>query len=161
MYGRRADGSLGRFRNNINLNINRKMKKYFVQMAGMLLLLVMAACSRKDDVAKDYIGFEKTLVERTFGKGDGPVELKLKIVAGDKSQQDRKVLVEIGSVPGKAPVVSIVDKMVVIEAGKKSAEVRLKVYPQNIRSRSTVRLVCIPQVKESNRTQMVLKLKSR
>lgn len=31
------------------------MKKYFVQMAGMLLLLVMAACSRKDDVAKDYI----------------------------------------------------------------------------------------------------------
>lgn len=137
------------------------MKKYFVQMAGMLLLLVMAACSRKDDVAKDYIGFEKTLVERTFGKGDGPVELKLKIVAGDKSQQDRKVLVEIGSVPGKAPVVSIVDKMVVIEAGKKSVEVRLKVYPQNIRSRSSVRLVCIPQVKESNRTQMVLKLKSR
>lgn len=47
-------------------------------------------------------------MERTFGKGDGPVELKLKIVAGDKSQQDRKVLVEIGSVPGKADRKSVV-----------------------------------------------------
>lgn len=138
------------------------MRKYFVQMAGLVLLMVMAACgNHKDDFSKDYIGFEKMVVERAFGKDEGPTELKLKIVAGDKSQQDRKVQIEVGSTPGKAPLVSVVDKTVVIEAGKKSAEVRLKVYPQNIKSRSSVRLVCIPQVKESNRTQMVLKLKKK
>lgn len=138
------------------------MKTINKLMTGALLLLPMlASCSKDSKYPKDYIGFEKRSLEYTFTPGKSSEEFDVRIIAADKQDQDREMTVEGVTPPGKKPVFSIPEKKVVIHAKKKSAKVRIKIYPERISNQSTLRLVCTPKNKKVKSTQLMIKLKPK
>lgn len=128
---------------------------------AMLLLSVLASCSKDSKYPHDYIGFEKHSFDYAFDPGRSSEELDVKIIAADKKDQDREVTIEGVTPPGKKPVFSIPEKKVVIRAKKKSANVRIKIYPEQIGKQGTLRLVCTPKDKEVKSTQLMIKLKPK
>ncbi len=138
------------------------MKTINKLMTGALLLLPMlASCSKDSKYPKDYIGFEKRSLEYAFTPGKSSEEFDVRIIAADKQDQDREMTVEGVTPPGKKPVFSIPEKKVVIHAKKKSAKVRIKIYPERISNQSTLRLVCTPKDKKVKSTQLMIKLKPK
>ncbi len=81
--------------------------------------------------------------------------------AAEKKKEDREVLINGVSMPGQTVVFSIEDKKVIIPAKKKSANLRVKIYPKKIKNKAEFRIVCIPQDKEAKRTQITVYLQPK
>lgn len=126
-----------------------------------MLLSVLASCNKDSKYPHDYIGFEKHSFDYAFDPGRSSEEFDVKIIAADKQDRDREMTVEGVTPPGKKPVFSIPEKKVVIHAKKKSAKVRIKIYPERISNQSTLRLVCTPKDKKVKSTQLMIKLKPK
>lgn len=138
------------------------MKTTAKLMAGAwMLLAVLASCDKNSNYPKEYVGFEKRSIEYAFSPEKNTEEFDVKIIAADKQDRDREVTVEGVTTPGKKPVFSIDTKKVVIPAKKKSAKVRVKIYPERIAKQSTLRLVCTPKDKKAQSTQLMIKLKPK
>ena len=60
--------------------------------------------------------------------------------------------------PGKAAIFSLEDKTVIIPAKKKSANLRVKIYPKRITDKAQFRIVCAPKDKEGKKTQITIRL---
>ena len=103
------------------------MKKLNDANMGIFVLLSVCLClfscnNDNDNLPKDYAGFEhsKETVECESDKSE--CELKIKIVATEKTKEDRTVVFAAPPpVTGQAAVIQLTEKKVIIKAGKKSA----------------------------------------
>lgn len=143
------------------------MKKLNDANMGIFVLLSVClclfSCNRQRQPTKDYAGFEhsKETVECESDKSE--CELKIKIVATEKTKEDRTVVLATPPpVVGQAAVVQLTEKKVIIKAGKKSATTVIKIYPkQMILKKQNVTLSCTPQWKEGGISKLTILLKRK
>lgn len=138
--------------------LNDAISKTF---AFLSVCLCLFSCSNdNDNLPKDYVGFEhsKETVECESDKSER--ELKIKIVATEKTKEDRTVLLATPALlAGQAAIVQLTEKKVTIKAGKKSATTILKIYPkQMILKKQSITLSCTPQWKEGKISKLTILL---
>ena len=87
------------------------MKRFCKQMAGTAgLLFILAACSNNSSsYPEEYVGFEKATKNYSFDKNKDTEEFDVKIIAAEKKNEDREVLINGINMPGKAAIFSIED----------------------------------------------------
>ena len=95
-------------------------------------LLTMALCftaceNGNNSYPKEYLGFEKKAQDFSYQKNAEETELQVKIVAADKTSEDRIVFIESPARPTKpgsssAPFYKIKDNKITIKGGSKSAK---------------------------------------
>ena len=136
------------------------MKRFCKQMAGTAgLLFILAACSNNSSSnPEEYVGFEKATKNYSFDKNKDTEEFDVKIIAAEKKNEDREVLINGINMPGKAAIFSIENKTVIIPAKKKSANLRVKIYPKRVTDKAEFRIVCTPKDKEGKKTQITIHL---
>lgn len=130
-------------------------------LAFLSVCLCLFSCNNdNDNFPKDYAGFEhsKETIECESGKSE--CELKIKIVATEKTKEDRTVILATPTLlAGQAAVVQLTEKKVIIKAGKKSATTVLKIYPkQMILKKQNITLSCTPQWKEGGISKLTILL---
>ena len=101
-------------------------------------LLTMALCftaceNGNNSYPKEYLGFEKKAQDFSYQKNAEETELQVKIVAADKTSEDRIVFIESPARPTKpgsssAPFYKIKDNKITIKGGSKqeNTSVRLE-----------------------------------
>lgn len=145
------------------------MKKFNDTNAGTCVLLLMAclglcACSSdNDNFPQDYVGFEKTSLTVECDKSQAEKELKVTIVAMEKSKEDRTMSLSTPPLPpGVAVVAKLTENKVTIKAGKKSATTIIKIYPkQMVMKQQNIVISCIPQWKDGRSSKLTLALKQK
>ena len=78
------------------------MKKFNDANVGLFILLTtclsLFSCNNdNDNYPKDYVGFEKSTRTVECDKNQSESELQIKIIATDKSKEDRTVLLATGT----------------------------------------------------------------
>lgn len=112
------------------------MKKFNDANVGLFILLTtclsLFSCNNdNDNYPKDYVGFEKSTRTVECDKNQSESELQIKIIATDKSKEDRTVLLATPALPaGQAPIMKLTEAKVTIKAGQKSATTTIKLYPK-------------------------------
>ena len=136
------------------------MKQLCKQMAEAVgILFILAACGNDNsNYPQEYVGFNKATKNYSFDKNKDTDEFEIKIIAAEKKNEDREVLINGINLPGQAAVFSIEDKKVIIPAKKKSANLRVKIFPKRIKNKAEFRIVSIPQDKEAKKTQITVYL---
>ena len=88
-------------------------------------------------------------------------ELQIKIIATDKSKEDRTVLLATPALPaGQAPIMKLTETKVTIKAGQKSATTTIKLYPKKmVLKQQNITLSCTPQWKEGSVSKLTILLK--
>ncbi|MDR0893755.1 MAG: hypothetical protein LBN06_00395 [Prevotellaceae bacterium] len=122
-------------------------------------LLVLVACSGTNRFPSDYIGFEKSVIDRSFEKGAAAEGFDVKIIAAEKSEKDREVVVAAVNPPGRGVVLTVEQSIVVIPAKKKSVMVPMKIYPSRINgTKVSIRVVCKEKESANSESQMMVNL---
>ncbi len=138
------------------------MKKAILTTGLLLALLALTgltACDgHNDKYPKEYLGFEKPQESYTFDRRQTSQEIALKVIVADKADTERKADISIRSQPGRTPVYTLLDKEVTIAPKKKSALVRVHIYPAKIDQPQEIKLTCTPKDKEVKPTTITLKL---
>ena len=144
------------------------MKKLNDANMGIFVLLSVCLClfscnNDNDNLPKDYAGFEHSKETLECESDKSECELKIKIVATEKTKEDRTVVLATPPpVIGQAAVVQLTEKKVIIKAGKKSATTVIKIYPkQMILKKQNVTLSCTPQWKEGGISKLTILLKRK
>lgn len=144
------------------------MKKFNDANIGVFALLSMClslySCNKdNDNFPKDYVGFEETAKTVECESGKPESELQIKIIATDKSKEDRTVQLFIPPVPaGQAEVMKLTENKVTIKAGKKSVTTTVKIYPNRmVLKKQNFIISCIPQWKESGISKLSILLKRK
>ena len=112
---------------------------------------------------KEYLGFEKKAQDFSYQKNAEETELQVKIVAADKTSEDRIVFIESPARPTKpgsssAPFYKIKDNKITIKGGSKSAKATILVYPRKVGTNEYIQLICRPQNGKSETTKMSILL---
>lgn len=141
--------------------INGANVRFFLLLSTCLNLF--SCDSDTDDFPKDYVGFEKATETVDFDKNEAERELEIKIIATEKSKEDRVVLLSIPpSPPGQMPTIKLAEDKVTIKAGKKSAKIIAKIYPKlTILKKQHVTLSCVPQWKEGKTSMLTIRLQRK
>lgn len=135
----------------------KHLGKHLTALAAIFLILT--SCSQNNsNYPEEYVGFDKVKVEFTFDTSKTSEEFTVKVIAAEKKNEDRKVHITGTVVPGEEAVYSIEDKKLIIPAKKKSANVRIKIFPKMIKKPKEFRLVCNPKDKAAKKTQMTIRL---
>ena len=144
------------------------MKKFNDTNVGLFVLLTtclsLFSCNNdNDNFPKDYVGFEKSTRTIECDKNQSESELQIKIIAADKSKEDRTVLLTTPALPaGQATIMKLTENKVTIKAGQKSAMTTIKFYPQKmILKQQNVTLSCTPQWKEGGISKLTILLKRK
>lgn len=139
------------------------MKQLCKQMAVVAgLLFILTACGESNsNYPKDFIGFDKATRNYAYDKSKDSEEFDVKIIAADKEDRDRVVLITGIDMPGKGNIFSVQEKRIIIPAKKKAAYVHVTIYPKRIKGKGEFRLVCTPQEKDAKKTQITIMLESR
>ena len=142
------------------------MKKFNDANVGLFVLLTaclsLFSCNNdNDNYPKDYVGFEKSTRTVECDKNQSESELQIKIIATDKSKEDRTVLLATPALPaGQAPIMKLTEAKVTIKAGQKSATTTIKLYPKKmVLKRQNITLSCTPQWKEGSVSKLTILLK--
>ena len=98
-----------------------------------------------------------------YQKNAEETELQVKIVAADKTSEDRIVFIESPARPTKpgsssAPFYKIKDNKITIKGGSKSAKATILVYPRKVGTNEYIQLICRPQNGKSETTKMSIRL---
>ncbi|MDR1003601.1 MAG: hypothetical protein LBL97_01115 [Prevotellaceae bacterium] len=128
------------------------MKKVSMYCTGIFcLLMALTSCSSSNNYPSDYVGFEKSEISRTLNKDKATEEFSVKIIAAEKSDKDREVIVTVMNPPNKV-LLTAEKSVVVIPAKKTSAMITLKAYPPRIDEgkKPNVRVNC--KLKESTKS---------
>lgn len=126
--------------------------------------LCFTACENgNNSYPKEYLGFEKKAQDFSYQKNTAEAEFQVKIIAVDKTKEDRIVFIESPSRPTKpgsssAQFFKIKDNKVTIKGGSKSAKATILVYPQKVGTNEYIQLICRPQNGKSETTQMSIRL---
>lgn len=125
----------------------------------LLALLCLSACSDNDaNYPNEYIGFNEGRKEYTVDKTKDEQEISVKVIAAGKKDSDREATLTYRAIPGKGVPYKLLDKQVVIPAKKKSATVRICIYPKQIKKNEEIHLVCMPKDKDVKQTLLTIKL---
>lgn len=142
------------------------MKKFNDANVGLFVLLTaclsLFSCNNdNDNYPKNYVGFEKSTRTVECDKNQSESELQIKIIATDKSKEDRTVLLATPALPaGQAPIMKLTETKVTIKAGQKSATTTIKLYPKKmVLKQQNITLSCIPQWKEGSVSKLTILLK--
>ena len=142
------------------------MKKFNDANVGLFILLTtclsLFSCNNdNDNYPKDYVGFEKSTRTVECDKNQSESELQIKIIATDKSKEDRTVLLATPALPaGQAPIMKLTEAKVTIKAGQKSATTTIKLYPKKmVLKQQNITLSCTPQWKEDSVSKLTILLK--
>ena len=142
------------------------MKKFNDANVGLFVLLTaclsLFSCNNdNDNYPKDYVGFEKSTRTVECDKNQSESELQIKIIATDKSKEDRTVLLATPALPaGQAPIMKLTETKVTIKAGQKSATTTIKLYPKKmVLKQQNITLSCTPQLKEGSVSKLTILLK--
>lgn len=142
------------------------MKKFNDANAGLFVLLTtclsLFSCNNDtDNYPKDYVGFDQATRIIECDKNKAESELEIKIIAAEKSKEDRTVQLSTPPLPsGQKPIMKLTENKVTIKAGKKSVTTTVKLYPkQMILKQQNVILSCIPQWKEGKVSKLTIQLK--
>ena len=142
------------------------MKKFNDANVGLFILLTtclsLFSCNNdNDNYPKDYVGFEKSTRTVECDKNQSESELQIKIIATDKSKEDRTVLLATPALPaGQAPIMKLTEAKVTIKAGQKSATTTIKLYPKKmVLKQQNITLPCTPQWKEGSVSKLTILLK--
>lgn len=129
------------------------MKKFNDANVGLFVLLTaclsLFSCNNdNDNYPKNYVGFEKSTRTVECDKNQSESELQIKIIATDKSKEDRTVLLATPALPaGQAPIMKLTETKVTIKAGQKSATTTIKLYPKKmVLKQQNITLSCTPRV---------------
>lgn len=137
-----------------------------------LSLFLLGACAKNEHYPDKYVGFAKKNQTLKFNKADEEKEVSFKIIATEKKDEDREVALSClwdsrnrgnnnrWGTQRKA-VCKLLDTKVVIPARKKSATVRLRVFPKRIDEKEVVRIVCSTNDKEVKPSQLTLQLTTK
>lgn len=132
------------------------MEKFYQKVVMTLVILsFLAACksNKKNDYPTDYVGFERVHQEYAYNKAMQEETLDIKIIAIEKSKEDRiiKLSSSATTTPGRESVfVKLTEEQVIIKAGKKSVTTQIKLYPKHIIKGTFVHLISTPQWKDKN-----------
>lgn len=94
------------------------MKKFNDANVGLFVLLTaclsLFSCNNdNDNYPKNYVGFEKSTRTVECDKNQSESELQIKIIATDKSKEDRTVLLATPALPaGQAPIMKLTETKV-------------------------------------------------
>lgn len=142
------------------------MKKFNDANVGLFVLLTaclsLFSCNNdNDNYPKDYVGFEKSTRTVECDKNQSESELQIKIIATDKSKEDRTVLLATPALPaGQAPIMKLTETKVTIKAGQKSATTTIKLYPKKmVLKQQNITLSCTHQWKEGSVSKLTILLK--
>ena len=142
------------------------MKKFNDANVGLFVLLTaclsLFSCNNdNDNYPKNYVGFEKSTRTVECDKNQSESELQIKIIATDKSKEDRTVLLATPALPaGQAPIMKLTETKVTIKAGQKSATTTIKLYPKKmVLKQQNITLSCTPQWKEISVGKLTILLK--
>lgn len=142
------------------------MKKFNDANVGLFVLLTaclsLFSCNNdNDNYPKDYVGFEKSTRTVECDKNQSESELQIKIIATDKSKEDRTVLLATPALPaGQAPIMKLTETKVTIKAGQKSATTTIKLYPKKmVLKQQNITLSCTLQWKEGSVSKLTILLK--
>ena len=125
------------------------MKKFNDANVGLFVLLTaclsLFSCNNdNDNYPKNYVGFEKSTRTVECDKNQSESELQIKIIATDKSKEDRTVLLATPALP----------------AGQASATTTIKLYPKKmVLKQQNITLSCTPQWKEGSVSKLTILLK--
>lgn len=144
------------------------MKKFNDANMGVFVLLSMClslySCNKdNDNFPKNYVGFEETAKTVECESGKPESELQIKIIATDKSKEDRTVQLSMPPVPtGQAEVMKLTENKVTIKAGKKSVTTTVKIYPNRMALKKQNFIIsCTPQWKEGGISKLAILLKRK
>lgn len=127
--------------------------------AILVVLLSASACDGTDDkYPKEYVGFDKAIETYTFKKNADEQDISIKIIAAKKSEKDREMTFIGKGKPGTQAVFKMLDTKATIPAKKKSATVRVRIYPKLIDKNEEIRIICSPNDKDVKQSQLTLKL---
>jgi hypothetical protein len=121
-----------------------KSRKLFAG-ASFVLLVVLTACGGAGNLPPEYIGFEKATKEVTFDKSLSEYVFTVKLIASEKSDDDRTLSIAGSFRPGENKVFNVETPRVVFAAKQKSADARVKIFPQMIKGQRDILLICTPQ----------------
>jgi hypothetical protein len=132
------------------------MKLSKLLAGASFLLLTLSACGGTGDYPPGYIGFEKSTLDISFNPSLSEYVFSVKIVASDKSDADRTLTIVGSRKPGESDnVFQVETPRVVLPAGRKSVDARVKIFPQKIKGRRDIILMCTPQnIPDAKNTQI-------
>ena len=143
------------------------MKKFNDANVGLFILLTtclsLFSCNNdNDNYPKDYVGFEKSTRTVECDKNQSESELQIKIIATDKSKEDRTVLLATPALPaGQAPIMKLTEAKITLKAGEKMATTNPKIYPKKmVLKKQKIYLSCTPQWEEGKGSKMTILLKT-
>ena len=141
------------------------MKKFNDANVGLFVLLTaclsLFSCNNdNDNYPKDYVGFEKSTRTVECDKNQSESELQIKIIATDKSKEDRTVLLATPALPaGQAPIMKL-QKPSHIKADRNRTTTTIKLYPKKmVLKQQNITLSCTPQWKEGSVSKLTILLK--
>lgn len=136
------------------------MKKFIsATVFAFVTAICLVACGNNDNYPDNYLGFEQKSATLKFDKNATEVDYSVKIIAGDKSKEDRMVTVSTSGAATK--FCKLENPQVTLPAGKKSVKVNLKIYPKNIGISKYLNLVCSPADSKIEQTSISISLKKQ
>lgn len=125
------------------------------------MALTLVSCNESDNQYPDkYVGFASSAQDFSYRKDSPGEEFQVKIIAVDKSKEDRVVYIETPQKPqnGEGNFFKIKEKKITIKEGKKSAKATIIVYPQKIGMSNYIQLTCRPEDKKGEVTHTTIRL---
>lgn len=130
-------------------------------LALFTMALTFASCNDNNSEYPDkYVGFASKAQDFTYRKDSPGEEIQVKIIAVDKSKEDRVVYITTPQKPqnGQSSFFKIKESKIMIKEGKKSAKVTIALYPQKIGISNYIQLTCTPQDKKSETSTTTIRL---
>lgn len=125
-------------------------------LALLTMTLVFTSCDdNKDSYPDEYIGFDKSVQEISYRTDEDRKELSVKIMAIEKSKEDRIIAIDS---PQNGSFYEVKDTKVTIKSGKKSTRATIILYPKKVGISRYIHLVCRPQVTKAEATTLSIRL---
>lgn len=130
-------------------------------MAILTMTFALTSCEGNDNsFPKKYVGFEKSERNLAYKESDEQVEIQVKIIAVDKSKEDRVILIESPQSPQNTikHFFRIKESRITIPAGKKSVTATIIVYPKKLSIVRKFQLICRPQTPDAEVSRLIIRL---
>lgn len=125
------------------------------------MALTFASCNDSHSEYPDkYVGFATSAQDFAYRKDSPGEEFQVKIIAVDKSKEDRVVYISTPQKPqnGESSFFKIKENKITIKEGKKSAKVTIILYPQKIKISNYIQLTCRPEDKKTEPSNTTIRL---
>ncbi len=142
------------------------MKSVSNIIAAALLpsVLLVASCGgSNNNYPEGYVGLDKKGLTHHYNVNNEEETITLKIVAAEKTKSDRVVKLSASSItiPGEAPTFQLEGNTVTVKADTKEASTKIKIFPKRVIKHSYIQVTCVPQWKDAESSQLVIRLEPK